>query len=326
MRVGIIGVGALGCLLASRLTAVDGLQLIMLGHWREQLLALRQKGLVVQELDGSHTQHLVEVTDTPVGQVDMALVAVKSYQTRSVARPIAQWLKPHGVAVSLQNGLGNRETLAAFLGAGRVAVGTTAHGATLIKPGYIRHAGAGETYLEEAGAELAVWLRQAGWSVQTTAVADSLLWGKLLINAAINPLTALLRQPNGYLCQDAQAAYLAQAAAQEVAAVAQAKGIPLPYAYAEAGRVVLAVCENTAVNHSSMYQDVRRHAPTEIEAITGQVVAHGQQIGIPTPANNVLLRFMRIYEEYRQANLPTYPISLSNLVQLYEEEKTRDEG
>ncbi len=326
-RIGIVGVGALGCLLASRLTAVDGVQVVMLGHWPEQLAALRQKGLLVEQLDGSRTRHLVEVTNQPtaVAPVDIALILVKSYQTPTAARETAQWLKPTGLAVTLQNGLGNREKLAAVLGAERVAVGTTSHGATVLAPGVIRHAGEADSYLAQEAAVLAPILREAGFVTHVTAVVESVIWGKLVINAGLNPLTALICQPNGYIAAEPQAAYLARAAAQETAAVAQARGILLPYPYAQAGEQVIQVCRASAGNRSSMWQDVSRGARTEIEAITGEVVQHGRVYAIPTPANNVFLRFMRMYEEYRQANLPTYPIPLANLIQLYEEEKESNE-
>lgn len=326
LRLGIVGIGALGCLFASKLTAVEGIELVMLGHWPEQLAALRQKGLTVEQLDGSRTHHFLEVTNRPtaVEPVDIALILVKSYQTPTAARETAQWLKPDGLAITLQNGLGNAETLTAILGAERVAVGTTSHGATMLAPAHIRHAGEADTYLAQEAAMLAPLLRKAGFVTHVTAVVQSLIWGKLVINTAINPLTALIRQPNGYLADHPQAAYLAQAAGQETAAVAQARGIPLPYPYDQAGEQVRHVCHASALNRSSMLQDVERGARTEIEAITGEVVAHGRVSHIPTPANNVLLRFMRIYEEYRQANIPTHPISLDNLCQLYEEERERE--
>lgn len=324
IRIGIVGIGALGCLFASRLTAVAGVEVVMLGHWPEQLATLRRKGLAVIQLDGSKTRHLVEVTNQPtaVAPVDLALILVKSYQTATAARETAQWLKPEGLAVTLQNGLGNRETLATVLGEARVAVGTTSHGATVLAPGIVRHAGQADTYVAQDAAVLAPFLRQAGFETHVTPDVAGVIWGKLVINAGINPLTALIRQPNGFLAENEQARRLSRAAATETSAVAQAQRIVLPYPYVRAAEQVTAVCRASANNRSSMLQDVSRGARTEIEAITGQIVAHGRGCGVPTPANNVLLRFMRVYEEYQQAGRPTHAISLANLSQLYDEERT----
>ncbi len=110
------------------------------------------------------------------------------------------------------------------------------------------------------------------------------------MNAGINALSAILNVPNGELLARTEARTLMEQAANEVAAVAHAKGIALPFAdaAAEARRVAAA----TAANLSSMLQDVLRGAPTEIDAINGAVVREGARLGVPTPANETLLRLV----------------------------------
>jgi 2-dehydropantoate 2-reductase len=113
--------------------------------------------------------------------------------------------------------------------------------------------------------------------------AQSLIWGKLVINAAINPLTALLRVPNGRLLEIPAAHDLMKALATEVAQVAGAEHIPLPFADPVAAAEDVA--RRTAPNHSSMLQDILRGAPTEIDAICGAVVRIGQQHRLESPVN-----------------------------------------
>jgi 2-dehydropantoate 2-reductase len=134
-------------------------------------------------------------------------------------------------------------------------------------------------------------LREAGFNVETVADPDSLLWGKLVINAAINPLTALLRVPNGELLERGTARALMQAAACEAAAVAAAQGIRLPYPDPLA--VAESVAQRTATNRSSMFQDIQRGAPTEIDAICGAVVQAGEEVGVPTPVNLTLWQLVK---------------------------------
>ena len=110
-----------------------------------------------------------------------------------------------------------------------------------------------------------------------------MIWQKLIINSAINPLTALLRVPNGQLLERPTARELLHALARETAAVASAEKVRL--ASADTVRMVEDVARRTAVNHSSMFQDVQRGAPTEIDAICGAVTRAGQRHGIPTPIN-----------------------------------------
>ncbi len=218
-------------------------------------------------------------------QTRAALVLVKSWQSGRAAGQLAVCLAQDGLALTLQNGLGNREILEKTLGAQRVAAGATTLGATLVGPGQVRLAGEGITSLAPHPRlePLANMLRSAGFKLEFTSNLESLLWGKLLINAAINPLTALLRCPNGELLTRPPAYDLLKSVVAETARVISALGISLPYPDA------LAAVENTArrtaANRSSMLQDVLRGAPTEIEAINGAVVRAGERCGMPTPLN-----------------------------------------
>ncbi|PKO20510.1 MAG: hypothetical protein CVU38_19720 [Chloroflexi bacterium HGW-Chloroflexi-1] len=132
-------------------------------------------------------------------------------------------------------------------------------------------------------------------TAQQTAIAksaiDGILWGKAVVNAAINPLTALWRVPNGELLASADRRALLAALAKEAAAVAVARGVVLPYPDPVAR--VEEVCRATAANHSSMLQDVERGRPTEIDSINGVIVAEGRRLGAPTPVNETVWRLVR---------------------------------
>jgi 2-dehydropantoate 2-reductase len=127
---------------------------------------------------------------------------------------------------------------------------------------------------------------RSNFMVEETAEIESLIWGKLAVNAAINPLTAILDVPNGVLMKQPHTRTLIALAAREVAAVAAAKDIALPFD--DVVTAVEDVVHRTARNHSSMLQDMRRGAPTEIEAINGAVVRTAERYGISTPVNQTL--------------------------------------
>jgi 2-dehydropantoate 2-reductase len=279
----------MACLFAARLAAV-GRPVQLLGTWQEGLEALRTHGVRLVGTDEAERGYPVRATAdlADCAGAPFALVMVKSWQTQRAARQLAGCLSADGLAVTLQNGLGNREKLAEALGEQRVALGVTTSGATLVGPGRVRPGGEGTLSL---GAHprlgpLPDLLREAGFAVEIVREADDLLWSKLVVNAAINPLTALLRVPNGELPARPAARTLLGAAAQEAAAVAEALGrrltYPDPVAAAES------VARRTALNHSSMLQDVSRGALTEIDAICGAIVAAGEGCGIPTPVNRTL--------------------------------------
>jgi 2-dehydropantoate 2-reductase len=130
---------------------------------------------------------------------------------------------------------------------------------------------------------------------QVTADIDGLVWGKIIVNAAINPLTAILRVPNGALVESEDLIGLMKAAALEAAAIAKAVGITLPFS--DPVERVKQVAAMTATNHSSMLQDVLGQRPTEIDAINGKIVEQGQALGIPTPVNAMLTSLMRAIEK-----------------------------
>ena len=326
MRIVIAGVGAMGCLLGACLGSVA--DVVLLGCWPEQLATLRRDGLRLEHSDGRVTRHpLAVVNDAKqIAPASVALVAVKSRQTPAAAQAIAQFLAADGLAVTLQNGLNNRATLRAALGHARVALGVTAQGATLIAPGLVRHAGHGPTYLGRDAAlgspqlaclaELAALFERAGLETYVVDDTDGLVWGKLAVNAAINPLTALLRVPNGALLEHEALVMVMRQTAAEVAAVAAAQGIPLPDDIADRP---ITVARATAANRSSMLQDVERGAPTEIEAICGAVARAGSAVGAPTPLNSRLHELVRQLEAGHPPVTPGDAAGLSALLAAYKE-------
>ncbi|HUM69568.1 MAG TPA: 2-dehydropantoate 2-reductase, partial [Chloroflexota bacterium] len=280
----------------------------LLGEWPEQLAALREDGLLVEMADGYGRDRTyrtpLRATNiiADVAPADLALILVKSHKTAAAANVACQLLADDGLTLTLQNGLGNLETLAHELTPHPAALGITSAGAAMAGPGHVRVAGMGHTYLAPPTgpgaritlAEVAALFQQAGFPTDLTDNPISLVWGKLAINAGINPLTALLRVPNGYLAENPAAQAIMFQAASEAAAVAQAQGIKLPYP--DAAHRALDVARGTATNQSSMLQDILRGARTEIEAICGAVVRYGREYHIPTPANEVLLREVKRLE------------------------------
>jgi 2-dehydropantoate 2-reductase len=290
----IVGTGALACLFAARL-AMAGVPVAMLGSWQAGLQALSQRGIRLTALDGQQSVVRVFATADPneVRGLRRAIVLVKSWQSERAAKQLLRCLAADGVALTLQNGWGNREILSQILGAERVALGVTTLGATLIAPGEVRQAGDGIISLgaQPRLAPLVATLRQAGFELEICQNLESLVWGKLVINAAINPLTALLGVANGELLQRPTARQLMRCAAEEAARVAKAQGIELPYPDPIA--MVEAVARRTAGNLSSMLQDVRRSAPTEVDAICGAIVRAAQIVGLPTPTLELLWLLVR---------------------------------
>ncbi len=322
----IVGTGALATLFAARLSEA-GHSIQMLGTWKHGLDALNENGARLVDMAGKERAYSVRATDNPqqCAGAKYALVLVKSWQTERAARQLQECLAEDGLALTLQNGLGNRETLERFLDQPvltterteitekkksknsvlsvksvvkeaihtRVSLGTTTTGATLLGPGLVRAGGEGVISIErnQAIGPLEEALRLAGFNVQMVDDAQSLIWGKLVINAAINPLTALLKVPNGALLERPAAREVMGALARETAEVAKAERVHLPFS--NPVHAAEEVARRTAANHSSMFQDVRRGAPTEIDAICGAVTQRGEKHGILTPFNHACWKLVQ---------------------------------
>ena len=282
----IVGTGALATLFAARLTS-SGHRVTMLGTWREGLNALNQNGARLIDADGREQKFSVHVTDDPkeCRGIKHAIVLVKSWQTERAARQLKECLAHDGLAITLQNGLGNREILIKELGASRMAIGTITIGATLLGPGLVKAGGEGKISIEAHPAigPIEEALKSAKFNVEIVEDARSLIWSKLIINAAINPLTALLKISNGELLERPAARQLMHELAREAASVASAEKVKLPFS--DPAAAVEDVARKTAGNHSSMLQDIRRGAPTEIDAICGAIARTGKRYHIPTPIN-----------------------------------------
>jgi len=289
MKIAIIGAGALGGLLGFHLSGVA--EVVFVDGWAAHVAAINAGGIVCERA-GETAARRVRATANPVeaGPADLAIVLVKARETAWAATAAAAALTPAGVAFTLQNGVGNRELLAAALGERRAGQGVTSMGAMLLGPGRVREAGPGPTLLgaepdRRAAEELAGLLRACGLEAAVSADIDGVVWGKLLVNVGINALAALLRVPNGALAELPVARELLRAAVEEAAAVALARGTALQGDPVERA---LAVVQATPGNRSSMLQDVLRGAPSEIGVINGAVVREGARLGVPTPINATL--------------------------------------
>ena len=299
-HIAIWGVGALGSLFAGYLSAVA--DVTMVGHWPEQIDAVQREGLAIHHANGQVTQSFPAITADPASlpPTDLMIVLVKSHQTAAIAPAIANALSPNGVVITLQNGVGNLDTLVNAVGAERATQGVTAQGANFVGLGAVRHAGMGLTHIAVLPERASLietciaLLNQTGIETHATDSADSLVWGKLAVNAGLNPLTALLDLPNGELLTEPRRKHFMIEAAREVEAVAAAQGIQLPYP--DVAAQVEEVARVTGPNISSMLQDMRRRVPTEIDAMCGAVVRYGERHRVPTPINSRLLELIRARE------------------------------
>ena len=226
--------------------------------------------------------------------VDAAVICVKTHGTAWAADVAKRVLGPGGVAITIQNGLGNYEALVAAVGEDRAAVGVIYVGARLDERGELHATGPGRVELgrprgtgpRRAFDALAAALGSGGMTVVTTDDPWPAVWRKVATNAAVNPTTALLGYSNAELLADVGGSRVADGLAAEVARVATAAGVRV--GEDEARRWWRDMAQLTGANRSSMLQDVQAGRPTEVDAICGAVHREGERRGVAAPLNQAM--------------------------------------
>lgn len=301
MKIAIVGSGAMGSLFGAMLSTASDVYLV--DPYEEHMRAIRTNGLVVEEMDGTQKKYYLFATTDPREvdrEVDLAIIFTKTYRTPEAALTAELLLGKEGLALTLQNGLDNLDAIAKVVGEHRAIAGVVSHGANMVGPGYIKHAGTGPTYIARVDQHsefldrLIKTFRKAGIEAQLSENLDALVWGKLVVNVGINALTAILRVPNGVLSSTFQCEKIMEKAVSEAVSVAKALGISLPYS--DPIERVKEACEKTSKNRSSMLQDVLRGARTEVGAINGAVAKKGEEVGIFTPYNVFLSEVIEALE------------------------------
>jgi 2-dehydropantoate 2-reductase len=309
MRIGIIGSGALGSVVGCLLLE-SGIEIVMIERDPGEVRLIEEQGLWIEGVSGERRVHPNIVADANrAGKVDLAIVLVKSYDTRSTLPVLEHILSEDGVVLTLQNGVGNYEILDAAL-PGRVLLGTTTMGAMTLGSGRHRHTGFGDTHLGEADGVIRERTRRVGsflekmngGPVHVVENAVGCVWSKLIINAGINAPATLLRIRNGDLPATEAGRELIHEVVEECMRVIEAKEIKLIFDDAEAR--VIAVCEGTAPNICSMFQDILAGRRTEIDFINGAIVGEGDKVGVPTPVNRTLASLIKSLEALADRRVP----------------------
>ena len=267
MRVAVIGYGAIG-------------------HVIERALQGRSEVVVIDR-----TKAPLREGEKPV---DAAVVSVKAQGTAWAAQIAQRVVATDGVAITIQNGLGNYEALRDAVGEERAAIGVIYVGARVDENGELHATGPGRADLgyprgtapREKIDGLADALTAGAMTVRVLEDPSPSVWRKVATNAAVNPTTALLGCLNSELLGDVAAGRIADVLAREVARVATAAGVRIGEDDAVAWWREMA--QLTGPNRSSMLQDVEAKRATEVDAICGAVYREGQRRGVDAPLNQAM--------------------------------------
>ncbi len=300
MRIAVIGAGAMGGMFGARF-ARAGADVVLIDRDAEHVRAIVADGLAVEENGQQHWHRLPAFTDgAGLEPVDVALVMVDCNATRAAAATAKGLLGPDGTVVTLQNGIGNVETLVEVFGAARVVAGPTMNSCARTGPGRITHTYLGETIIGELDGRttdrlnaLADLLRRAELPVETTDNVQGHIWQKFVLNAAINPVAAITRLRPGEIAERPSAVALVDRLLDEIMAVIEAEGISLPDPDT---RHTIQRHIVGRQNKPSMLQHIEQGRRTEIDALNGALLTYAARHGIACPVNETIVQLVKAIE------------------------------
>lgn len=295
MRIAVFGTGGVGGYFGGRL-AQAGEDVIFIAR-SEQLKAIHQNGLRVDSIAGDFVVHPAQATDTPaeVGAVDAVLVTVKAWQVPEAAEAMKPMVGSNTVVIPLENGVDAPDQLAAVLGAEHVLGGLCHVSAFIAAPGHIKHVAIPPriTFGELDGRTSGrverlrqVFERCQGMTVAVPLDIRAALWEKFLFIAAISGVGAVTRQPAGVIRSVAETRDMLLRAMEEVAAVAEARGITLSPGIIQ--KTMSFIDNMPPATMASMQRDIIEGRPSELDAQNGAVVRLGREAGIPTPTHEFI--------------------------------------
>ena len=299
-RVVIVGAGAMGCFFAARL-AETGTAVTLIEVDDARIAALNRDGITVDDALGMRVVSVAAGRAADLdGIADLIVLFTKGAHTASAAASIAHLVGPDTRALTLQNGIGNADAIAAVVPAERILVGVTDVPCDLVGPTSVASHGKGRSVLGDfaggdvAGPDAVVGLlRGAGLDAEHDPHVQIAIWEKIAFNAAMNALCTVSGLPVGGLDNEPGRRLIA-GVRDEAVAVAHASGITV-----DAARIAAKI-DNALANHvhhkPSMLQDRLAGRRTEIETINGAVVRAGVAAGIATPVNQTLADLVRTIE------------------------------
>ena len=306
MEIAIVGAGILGSIFGG-LFLQKGFGVTLIEVLEERVRLIDKEGLWIQWPDGGRTHSKIAIT-ADVGEVgvkDVVMIAVKGYHTHSAIESALPIIGDDTIVLSVQNGLGNLETIAESLGPQRVIGGITAHSGMPVSMNEVRYVGGLGPLLvigpydgvSRPGFEQMVAQFQAsGLDVHPTADINSVIWKKLIANVSTNVVAALTGLTGGIAVTHEPTVKIIEALSLELSRVARAKGIDLPELDDPLGFSLKAFA-STKDNRVSMLQDVEAGRPTEIGNLNEVIVSEGRRCNIPTPFNEAVSWLTRGVEQ-----------------------------
>lgn len=317
MKILVLGAGAIGSVFGG-LLAQGGNSVCLIGR-KPHLDAIKRQGLLIEGIWGTHRvksltcyETLSDLKSHEPLLFDVILLCVKSYDTESMLRELLTHCPEPCPVISLQNGLGNIETIEKLVGKEKTIGGRVIFGVEFVEPGRVRvTVSADKTFIgglyggiyKDFVAMLAGTFTASNIPAEVTDDIQRYIWGKVLYNCALNGPATLLNVHYGALLSSESSRHIMTKIVEEIYAVMQHKNIVLAWRTPEEYQDVLfnSLIPLTFKHHPSMLQDIMRHKKTEIDALNGAIVKMAEEAVIDVPFNWAVTQFIKAKESIRYA-------------------------
>lgn len=311
MKICMLGAGALGSTIGGIL-AKGGSEVYFVDQWEEHIHKINREGLKLT--NGSEDYFVnnikAQTTTEGIGEVDLVIVLVKGFATRSAIESAGDIIGPNTMVMSIQNGLGNEEIIAEVVGKEKVIGAKTYVGGVLLSPGYVNAGVNGKyTYIGELDGKISERVKaianefnKAGLLTEISDNITGMIWDKLLINVAAGAVCGITRLPYGPLYEEELIKEISLEAISECIEIAKKIGIKLTsddpeYAWNAASEGLPRTFK------TSILQSLEMKRPTEVDLINGAVVDYGKKYGVKTPVNKTLQACVKGIERFNRGEI-----------------------
>ena len=300
MKIAVLGAGAMGSIYGGHLSLNN--DVYMIDKKQELVDTINNDGLKLFENNNDVIYNPKAVTESKnIGEVDLVILFVKSLYSRAALMENSHIIGGNTYVMTLQNGAGHEDIISEFVPMERIIIGTTEDNGAILDTGYVRRGGKGKTNIGMLLPDSNNMLEKVkevfdscGFDTHIYSNIQQLIWDKLFTNVSLSALTGVLQVPMGFIAQDEYAWNMAVTLIKEAMAVAKAMG--LDFDEAEMIERVKNTSLGSPEGRTSIYTDLSKDRPTEVNTISGAVVKAGDKVGVPVPSHKMIVNIVHAME------------------------------
>jgi len=301
LKISIIGSGAMGMLFGGYLSGDN--EVVLIDSDKARVDEINKNGICIRESGGGSHKARVRAAYSAegLGEMELVILWVKAMDSRDALEAWRGLAGSKTFLMSLQNGSGHDAVLREFAAEEQIIVGTTWHNSSVVEPGVIFHGGAGKTFIGPIAGDgnrlkpVEQTMNRCGFETEISDNIRRKIWEKLFLNASASALTAILQTRLGFLLESKPAALLTERLVREAVAVANAEGMGFDEESIQ--RNIRTLLGSARGGYTSIYADIRDGRKTEVDAISGSVVAAGKRNKVPVPSHEFVVELIHALED-----------------------------